>query len=176
MRVTVFTKYGRRGPSSRYRYYQFQPYLRAAGIQPTCRPLLEDHYFKLKERVASRWAIGAFALGHYVRRLGTLVRGDLGQGLVLEHQLFPYLPAWVEHRLLKRLPYTLEFDDAVYLTAGHHPKIGTLCSRARAVVVGNAELAAYAKRFADRVEIVPTVIDTARYPPRPEPCAGDICG
>jgi glycosyltransferase involved in cell wall biosynthesis len=86
--------------------------------------------------------------------------------------MFPYLP-WTFERLLwpRRTPLLLEFDDAIWLTFAHRAKLQAACARADMVLVGNDELAAFARGSARRVTVVPTTIDMARYPAAPPPPA-----
>ena len=49
MKVLYLSKYSSIGPSSRYRIYQYLPYLAKYGIEVDIRPLLKDAYFKIIE-------------------------------------------------------------------------------------------------------------------------------
>jgi glycosyltransferase involved in cell wall biosynthesis len=60
-----------------------------------------------------------------------------------------------------------EMDDAIYLTRGHERKMPALLAMATGVIVGNDRLAAYATQFSSHVTVVPTVVDTARFVPKP---------
>jgi glycosyltransferase involved in cell wall biosynthesis len=64
----------------------------------------------------------------------------------------------------------LDYDDAAYVRYQRIPvlkqKIARLMAAADAVVVGNRHLADYARQFAGRVTIIPTVVDLARYSKR----------
>jgi hypothetical protein len=90
--------------------------------------------------------------------------------IVVEGQLFPYCPSWVE-RLLVWMGHKLviEFDDAIYLTRFHRRKIPQLLTLSSSAIVGNRTLAEYACRFASAVSVVPTVVDTDRFVPRRTP-------
>ena len=177
MKVTYFSKSSVRGPSSRYRIYQFLPYLDAAGIECSVRPLLAEKYFSLLEIQNSFLrALGKviYVGTRFLRRawdLITLGRPDL---IVIEGQLFPYCPSWPE-RVLRWLGTRLvfEYDDAIYLTRFHQRKIPSLMQLSAGVVVGNHVLATYAKQFAPNVTMIPTVVDTERFTPLRLPNSGD---
>lgn len=169
VKVVYFSKTSVRGPSSRYRIYQFLPYLEAAGIECSVRPLLAENYFSLLEIQNSFLrAVGKmiYVGTRFLRRawdLITLGRQDI---IVIEGQLFPYCPSWPE-RVLRWFGARLvfEYDDAIYLTPFHQQKIPSLIQLSAGVVVGNHVLATYAKQFTSNVTVIPTVVDTNRFIP-----------
>lgn len=169
MRVVYFSKSSRIGPSSRYRIYQFLPFLHATGIDCTIHPLWGDRYFRLLEIPQTGVRIflkSLYVVTSYSRRIWQLLglgRADL---VVIEGQLFPYMIAFAE-RALARLGYrfVIELDDAIYLTWGHRRKISALLAMASGTIVGNGVLAQYAKRYTDQVFVIPTVVDTQRFIP-----------
>ncbi len=170
MRVTYFSKSSDVGPSSRYRIHQYLPYLAAAGIDCAVRPLWTPTYFALLNIAYApvrNLLRAAYAVIRFLRRgldLCLMGKPDL---VVVEGQLFPYCPAWVEQVLAwmgRKL--VVEFDDAIYLTRCHQQKMPRLLRRASAAIVGNRTLAAYAHQYASTVQVVPTVVDTTRFAPR----------
>jgi glycosyltransferase involved in cell wall biosynthesis len=173
VRVRYFSKGTAADPGSRYRIYQYLPRLSALGVDVDVSPLFGDRYVTMADdrrpwRRAARRALAA-ARG-YARRAAALRSAARFDLVVVERQLFPYLPALAELPLFRsRAPVTLEFDDAIHLTRGHGAKVARLVRAARRVVVGNAELARYAREAgagAGAVVVVPTVVDCARYPVR----------
>ena len=154
MKVLALTRTDSRGPSTRYRIEQYRPLLAARGIEVETRPLFGARWFALLERPAGAGRAVGKAL-ESARQLATRVgqvlaarRSDADLVLV-EQQLFPYLPAWVEGLLWpRRQPTALEFDDAIYLTRGHRRKLERLCARAHVVIVGNETLAEFARPHA----------------------------
>ena len=173
MRVLMLSRYGRLGASSRMRFYQYLPWLEAAGIHVTQTPLFSDAYVQGLQRNTKS---PLEALRAYAGRVQGLVSSRKFDLLWIEKETLPWLPAWVEKTLLPSgVPYVLDYDDAVFhyydehrnpgvraLLAGKHP---VLMQGAALVVAGNAYLAEFARQAgAPNVEIVPTVIDLARYP------------
>ena len=173
------------------RSYQYVPWLQAAGMQITQAPLFSDAYVQGLQRNTKSLIE---ALRAYRRRIHTLLgvrRFDL---LWIEKETLPWLPSWIEKVLLSgAVPYVLDYDDAVFhhydkhaspvvraLLAGKH---SALIQGAARVIAGNTYLAEFATQAgAPRVDVVPTVIDLARYPaemcqraetPEP-PCVGWI--
>ena len=191
LKVLGLTRYGQLGASSRMRFYQYLPWLEAADISITLAPLFSDAYVQGLQRNAKS---PLEAVRAYMGRVQALLSSRNFDLLWIEKEALPWLPAWFEKMLLpSNVPYVLDYDDAVFhyydkhgnpvieaLLAGKHP---ALMRNAALVVAGNAYLAEFARQAgAPHVEIVPTVIDLARYPsPRPKwvdddasPCIGWI--
>jgi glycosyltransferase involved in cell wall biosynthesis len=173
MKVLMLSRYGRMGASSRVRFYQYLPWLDAAGIHITTAPLFSDEYVRSLQKNTKNLFEAARAYAGRIQALLDARRFDL---LWIEKEALPWLPAWLEKALLSgATPYVLDYDDAVFhyydqhrnpalraLLAGKHP---ALMQSAALVVAGNAYLANFARAAgARRVEIVPTVIDLERYP------------
>ena len=171
MTVTYFSKSSPIGPSSRYRVYQFLPHFHDAGIDCHVDPLFGATYFSIlqvRSSVLQTCLKIPYVLARFLKRLGTILTLGRRDLVVIEGQLFPYAPPVIE-RLLRWLRYRLvfEMDDAIYLTRGHERKMPALLAMATGVIVGNDRLAAYATQFSSRVTVVPTVVDTARFVPKP---------
>ena len=169
----MLSRYGRLGASSRMRFYQYLPWLEAAGISITAAPLFSDGYVRGLQQNTKNLLEAARA---YAGRVQALLGSRQFDLLWIEKEALPWLPAWLEKALLSgTVPYVLDYDDAVFhyydqhrrpvvraLLAGKHP---ALIQRAALVVAGNAYLADFARAAgASQVELVPTVIDLERYP------------
>jgi glycosyltransferase involved in cell wall biosynthesis len=170
MRVVYFSKNSCIGPSSRYRIYQFLPFLYATGVDCTIHPLFGDRYFRLLELqppVFRAFLKSLYVVASFSKRAWQLLGLGCADLVVIEGQLFPYMPALAE-RMLARLHYRfiIEFDDAIYLTPGHREKIPALLGMASGVIVGNEVLAKYARKYTSQVYVIPTVVDTQRFAPR----------
>jgi len=174
------------------RFYQYLPWLEAAGIEVMSAPLFSDAYVQGLQRNTKS---PLEAMRAYAGRVQALLASRKFDLLWIEKETLPWLPAWVEKMLLPgAVPYVLDYDDAVFhaydqhrnpvvkaVLAGKHP---ALMRGAALVVAGNAYLAEFARQAgAPNVEVVPTVIDLTRYPastPKqiervaPPPCVGWI--
>lgn len=177
LQVHYYSKGTAADPGSRYRIHQYVPGLRAEGVEVAVSPLFGDGYVEIAaDRRPWRRAVRrlrAAAVGYGRRAADVTARGacDL---VVVERQLFPYLPAWLERPVFGgRTPVALEFDDPIYLTPFHGAKLARLAAAARIVIVGNAELARFVASRAREVAIVPTVVDVERYRPRGDYRDGD---
>ena len=178
MKILFLTKYGKLGASSRYRTYQYLPFLEQEGISYTISSLFTDEYLTARYRMG-RPGIASVLRG-FIRRLSVLQSVDQYYLVVIEKELIPYMPAFLERRLLKKArAYTLDFDDALFHIYDQHrrsivrgmlvDKYPQLISGASLITAGNSYIAGYAGRYAKRVEILPTVIDITKYPIDPGP-------
>lgn len=142
-------------------------------MQVTVQPFFDDAY--LKDFYAGKKNISA-VLKSYVKRLGVLFSVFSYDRVVIEKEIFPFLPAWAEW-MLKRLgiQYIVDYDDAIFhnYDQSSNPiikkflanKIAKVMRFSGTVVAGNQYLADYAARSgAKNIEIIPTVIDLERYP------------
>lgn len=172
MRLLMLTKYGRLGASSRVRSHAYLPALLEAGWQVTVSPLLPDDYVAGLQN--GRRAFGGLPRA-YIRRMIAL-RSSADHDLVwIEKDALPWLPGILERTLLgASTRYVLDYDDAVFHRYdGHRSRLvrgllgrkhDELMRRAALVVAGNDYLAQRARAAdAERIEIVPTVVDIDRY-------------
>ncbi|WP_140937937.1 glycosyltransferase family 4 protein [Sphingobacterium lumbrici] len=173
MKVLYLTKYSRNAGSSRLRSYQYFPFLREQGITIEVSPLFSERY--LAQLYAGK-STKAEALKGYVRRFCKLFSVRRYDKLIIEKELFPYLPAWFE-RVLSWLgiKYIVDYDDAIFHNYDQHPniwlrkllgdKIDQVMRYSDCVIAGNSYLADRAQRSgAKEITIIPTVIDIDRYP------------
>jgi len=170
MKVLYLSKTSDIGPSSRYRIYQYVPYLEKNGIHCEIRPLFKKTYFRIIEirnpilRVIFKALYCAYRFFVRLYDIRDVKRFNL---VIIEHQIFPYLPSFLEH-LVKKLNrnMVIEFDDAIYLTFMHRGKMEKLLKLSKGVIVGNDFLKNYALKFNTNVHVIPTVIDMDRYKPK----------
>lgn len=172
-KILYLTKYSRNAGSSRLRSFQYFPYLEKAGFEVEVSPLFNENY--LVQLYAGKSTLREAVLGYGKRflKLFTVTKYDT---IVIEKELFPYLPPFAEY-LLKIFgkKYIVDYDDAIFhnYDQSSNPlikvflskKIDAVMKNAAVVVAGNSYLANRAKKAgAQKVEIIPTVIDLERYP------------
>lgn len=178
MKVLFLTKYSTLGASSRYRTYQYVTYLSAKGFSCDISPLFSDQY--LTDRYRHGRPSMVHVLHGFIRRLCVSLRFGHYDLVVIEKELFPYLPAFLERWILRLSPaYTLDFDDALFHVYNRHhnrlvrsllgEKYARLMANAALVTVGNSYIKEYARHYAKRVEVLPTVIDLSKYSLSSEP-------
>lgn len=181
VRVLALTRYGPTGASSRMRFLQYLPALAAANIRVEAQALFDDATLSAR---CQRGSYGVGALPCFARRVVVLRRREQFDLLWIEKEALPWWPLWIEAALLHGVPYALDYDDAVFHNYDQHRlaavrrlfgrRLDGLMARAMLVVGGNDYLVQRARNAgAPWVEMLPTVIDLARYPwPRPAQEAG----
>jgi glycosyltransferase involved in cell wall biosynthesis len=169
----AYVKYGPFAASTRARFVQYERYLREEGIEVKFAPLLGDSY--LQAIFGERdWSYTALAEA-YLSRVSS-VRRERRAFSWVQYELFPYLPGFAERAVFAGgAPVVYDFDDAIFHQYDRHKnplvrmmlgrKLQPLLRGARLAICGNTYLGEYAARFCRRVEIVPTVVDTAAYRP-----------
>lgn len=173
MKALILSRYSRLGASSRLRFYQYVPDWERMGISCEVHPFLNDQY--LQELYAKKVIGKRNLISCYWRLFRRLLDARQYDFVLLEKEVFPFLPAWAEWWLnLLKVPYIVDYDDAIFHNYDLHPnkllrrlfsrKIPAVMRRSSAVVCGNPYLAGYAKEAgAKRIALIPTVIDTERY-------------
>ncbi len=173
MRVIFFTKYTRKGASSRLRTYQYLEYFEKQNISCVVSPFFDSEYLGELYLHGShnKWkAFQSFARRFFV--LFTVFRYDK---VVIEKELFPYFPAWPE-RLLSFIgvKYIADYDDAIWhnydisksflIRSLLAKKIDIVMRKASAVIAGNDYIQQKAiDSGAKKVVLIPTVIDVEKY-------------
>ena len=171
MRILMLTRYVALGANSRYRLIQYAPLFERAGHQVEIRPMLGEDY--LRELYSSGRKSKVLALGGYWNRVLQL-RGLREFDLVIcDQEFLPYFPPFVETSIAKRCRRLIvDYDDAAYIKYRRFPglsqRIPALMKAAESVVVGNRYLEDYARQYSSKVCVIPTVVDTSRYPPKQE--------
>lgn len=112
----------------------------------------------------------------FLRRLSAMRVVSNFDLVVIEYELLPYFPAFLEQWLnWRNVPYVVDYDDALFHQYDLHKnswvrrflgrKIARVMRGAQLVMAGNSYLADYARDAgSSRVEILPTVVDLERYP------------
>jgi len=173
MKILFLTKYGKLGASSRYRTYQYLPFLEKEGIHCDTSSLFTDEYLAARYRKGTPPIIPV--LKGFLKRLRLAFQLKKYDLVVIEKELLPYMPLYLEQWLLnKARAYTLDFDDALFHIYDQHRrdivrrmlggKYAQLLSGASLITAGNSYIAGYAGQYAKQVEILPTVIDITKYP------------
>lgn len=177
MKILLLARYGVQGASSRLRLFIYLQVLAASGVECGVSSLIDDVLLlgKYKQGRFSFWDL----LIAYWRRIKILTGRKQFDLVWIEKEALPWFPVSLERFLLRGTPYVLDFDDAVFHNYDLHysswvrffwgQRISRLMEGAKLVIVGNNYLARWAKKSgAQRIEIIPTIIDLARYFPKPE--------
>ena len=170
--VLILTKYGRSGPSSRYRILQYIPYLEAHGLRCTVQSLHADDY--LETVYAGRRKSGRYFAGRLLARAAAVARAKRYSAVFVQKELAPYCPPFLEALLsMMRAKVVYDIDDAIFLPylesksrlvrSALGNKIPAALRRSTVVIAGNSFLKDYAARYNRQTVLVPTVIDPAKY-------------
>lgn len=172
MKILFLTRFGQQGASSRMRSFQYLPWFESAAIEYVVSPLFDDEML-LRKYQHSGYSLLEL-LSTYWQRIHVLMGRDQFDLVWIEKEALPWMPTWLERLLLRGKPYVMDFDDAIFHNYDLHRtawvrrfygrRIDRLMAGARLVIAGNRYLADRATAAgARRVEVIPTVIDLARY-------------
>jgi glycosyltransferase involved in cell wall biosynthesis len=181
-RLLVITPVPSSAASTRFRLEQYFPALRRAGFEPILRPFLDEAGFAVLYRLGAPARKLRAALRAVVGRIGDLARALRADAVLLHREaalIGPPVLEWAMADLLRR-PVLFDLDDAVWVPYAS-PTYGALLSRllkapektlytlgaARAVLAGNPFVAEFARRRNPNVHLLPTVVDTEVFRPRP---------
>ena len=178
MRVLMILPHPVEGPSSRFRAYQFLPFLESSGVDVTVRPFLSSRLMPQLYTSATIAKKLAFTTYGAVQRLADIVRAGRHDVVYVLREAFPFGPPLIEKLLsLAAGRLVFDFDDAIYTRslAYSNPldrlrdwsKTGKILARANQIIAGNQYLADYAGQFnsVDRINVLPTVVDPGVYSP-----------
>jgi glycosyltransferase involved in cell wall biosynthesis len=171
-RIIFFTRFGQQGASSRMRLLQYLPWIESAAIESVVSPLFDDAMLLQKYQHGGYSSLDL--LSAYWRRIHALMERHRFDLVWIEKEALPWFPAWFERWLLRRAPYVMDFDDAIFHNYDLHRsacvrrvygrRIDRLMAGARLVIAGNRYLADRATAAGARwVEAIPTVVDLTRY-------------
>ena len=116
MKVLCLTRYPATGASSRYRVYQYVPYLEREGIHCTVSPFLEDEELKQIFKEGDTRTKTRITLRAMKRRWAWLKRAREFDLIFLQRECLPMGPPLMERKLNKTgVPLVFDYDDALFL-------------------------------------------------------------
>jgi glycosyltransferase involved in cell wall biosynthesis len=129
--------------------------------------MLDEFYLKKKYNKLSLLIV-------YVLRLYQLLQIPRKAKIVIEKELFPFIPFWFEKYLLKKHIVILDYDDAIFTFYEQHKlfiirklyekKIDQLMVLSDTVICGSHFLFERAEKSRSKnVKLIPTVVDISRY-------------
>lgn len=162
-KISIFPRYNTMGASSRYRFYMYAERLVKAGYDVKISSFLDNDY--LKQLYGNRKINPFMILRSYLRRFYKAVFS--AKNVLLEYELFPYLPFFLCSFFLRGKKYILNFDDNVWTKYSNKPwlngKYDRLIKNAAGVIAANEYLYEKIKRNNSNVIKIPTVIDLDAY-------------
>lgn len=174
MKILAFTKYSYEGPSSRYRFYNYQKCFEKHNIYLSISPFFGKNYFIVSNKLIKLFVV----MLAYIKRFFLLAQLFISKKkydlLLIEYELFPYFPSVFEYLLSKRgIKYIVDYDDAIFHKydmnnnkiiqglLGH--KIAKVMKYAAHVIVCNRYLEAYSKKHNAHTFRLPTVVLLDKY-------------
>jgi len=171
--LLILPRYTSKGPSSRVRFYQYLPFLKAAGFSFDVYPFFNDAYIDALFNHQHQNIFKIFT--SYFQRVSKVLKKGRYDLIWMQYELLPFIPYQLEHNLLKGSPpLVIDYDDAVFhrydtssswcVRACLSNKIYHIMESASTIICGNDYLAKYAVQTdCDKVEILPSVVDTQKY-------------
>jgi glycosyltransferase involved in cell wall biosynthesis len=185
IRVLAISPIPEEGAGCRFRIAQFIPYLEAHGFDVTLSPLFTTEFFRLVYKPGRFIEKTVGFTGLALKRLWSLRALKQYDVVFIYREIFPLGPAVIEWLISTpgAPPMVFDFDDAIFMPAVSDAnrliaalkmpsKVATIVSRSRHVTVGNEFLASYARKFSDRVTVIPTSVDTTKFTPAAARAAG----
>lgn len=183
-RILFLTHHPREDASSRYRVYDFLPYLEAAGHTCTVRPFSTVRLFRTLRRGGHSAIKFLHAVFCSIRRMRDIVDAGSYDLVLINREAYPFFTPFVEKLVMAQCRNVVyNFDDAVYMGHGKLRGLGSpllyklkygagfneLLRNSKLVVGGSQALVDYALQFNSNVALVPTVIDLRAYVYNPRP-------
>ncbi|WP_309499582.1 glycosyltransferase [Sulfurovum sp.] len=161
--ISFFTKYTSQGATSRYRSFFFMRQMLNKDYNISIHSFLDSEYlenlYAKKPRKKSKIIIA------YLSRFFSLFTAS--KNLIIENELFPYLPYWFEKLFLKKKQYVLNFDDNVWENYKDkfwlNTKYDKLVQHANGAIVANDFLFEKVKSLNSNIIKIPTAIDLEDY-------------
>jgi len=170
------TRYPAVSAGSRYRFYQYVPFLQSAGFTCVVSPYFSEAYIRALYKGSRGLRLLPHVLFSFLKRwrvlMRDLIRADV---IILQYESLPYLPLRLEQHLFNvRARVIVDLDDAFTLNYERHAnpfvrrllgtKLPRIVAQSHAVIAANANVAAWARQFNSRVVLIPTSVDLCRYP------------
>jgi glycosyltransferase involved in cell wall biosynthesis len=176
VKVCFFLLDGDTNASSRHRVLQYVPMLREAGIEAVIsRPVPEPMFQRLVERGGGMTDKAAFYSAFLTCRTLDVLRADRFDAVVIQRDLFPFGPPWLERTLHRRNPHMVyDTDDATYVRPVFTPKtpfqrlrrfdkVIDVMRQARWVSAATRPIADWARQFNSHVCVVPMAVELREY-------------
>ena len=170
--IVFFTKYTEKGPSSRYRSYQYKSYLENE-FNLYYYPLFNDEYIDNLYRNRGRNYL--HLIKAYISRiLRVLSLMGTNKIVFIEYELLPYFPPFLEYFLYKtKVNFILDYDDAIFHNYDKHNsylvkclfknKIKVIAKYAYFIITGSPYLSSYFLQYNKDVIEIPTSILFGKY-------------
>ena len=163
-------------PGQRFRLEQWEPLLRERGVEITYAPFENDELHSVLYQTGKMPQKLAQVMKAFARRWASInSASDYDLCYIFREAALLGPPIFERLLAKKRIPVVFDFDDAIFVSyrspsngylsylkfAG---KAKTICRISSHVMAGNPYLAEYASQYNQNVTVIPTTIDTEKYP------------
>ncbi len=173
IQLLFLPKYTAAGASSRYRMYQYLPFLENENCRCVISQLFSDEYIKQFNDGTKPNFFKLFLA--YLQRLFVLFSVRKYDLIIIQYELFPYIPFKIEYWLKKMgINYLIDFDDAVFhnydslkpkfIIPWYKSKFKKAIENANWVVTGSPYLTTFCEQYSNKVVEIPTVVNLSNYP------------
>ncbi len=179
MKILFLTKYPAAGASSRYRVYQYLPYLRRYGVECDVSPFYSQKAYPLlyaRGRLPQKIVAVLAGLLRRLRDARRIKKYDL---VFCQREAVPFGPLWFEKKVKKAgVPLVFDYDDALFIfkPSSRTPladklknphRIPRIMAQCQTVFAGNDYLREQARPFCADSRTVWVAEDTQRWARRP---------
>ena len=169
--LVFYPKYGEQSPSYRVRFLSFKNYLIKNYYKVNTKELFDEDFYK--QRIFKKKYNYIKIINFYFLRIMDLILRKKPFVAIIHVELLPYVPFLAEFILnLRKIPYFIDIDDAVYFRFKNKNKIlyfldklkfKYMVKKSTAILAGNYFHLNYLKNFNNNIYYFPTTIDFKRY-------------
>lgn len=170
--IVFFTKYTEKGPSSRYRSFQYKDILENE-FNIKYYPLFNDNYIQ-NLYTNKRTNYYQIFIAYFSRIFQVIKHLGTNKLVVIEYELLPYFPPILEYLLFRtKVRFVIDYDDAIFHNYDLHPnilikylfgnKIYKIVKFANTVITGSPFLSSHLNKFTNNIVEIPTSINFANY-------------
>jgi glycosyltransferase involved in cell wall biosynthesis len=179
VRVLFLTRYPEAGASSRYRVYQYLPYLRSHGVDYVVSPFMSKRLYALAFQPGRHLAKGMSSLAAILGRLGWLLQARRFDLVYLQRECLPFGPPVLERAFRRMgLRTVFDYDDALFIfkSSERNPlvsklrrpeKVLEIFQTVDCVLAGNDYLRDQAAQYCKDARTFLVAEDTCRVTKRP---------
>ena len=179
MKVLFLPRYPIEGASSRYRVYQYLPFLKEAGFSYAVEPFMSEKLYRLMMQPGNSVAKGIETLKATFRRIVVVGKAKQFDLVYLQRECLPFGPPWLERSLKSAGVKTIfDYDDALFIFKGStHNKLANWFKRPEkyreifglvdCVLAGNDWLRNQAAAYCPDARTFEVAEDLNRYTQRP---------
>lgn len=171
-KILFFSKYSEKGPSSRYRSFQYKNFLES-HFNLEYYPLFNDDYIQ-NLYTNKRTNYYQIVIAYLLRIFQVLKHLGTNKLVVIEYELLPYFPPILEYLLFRtKVKFVVDYDDAIFHNYDLHPnvmvrylyasKIPSVVKYAKLVITGSPYLSSHLNKFTNNIVEIPTSIHYANY-------------